>query len=266
MKKALVTIAIGEKYEALEKAYAKTRVEYAKRHGYEYIVYTEMPADWVEVKKDFPKKRQANMFKLYLPTLQHDFDFVAFIDVDTAVSPTAPCLTEHEPQIPKGGFAACETYDWDERHHYWPDWAEDYYKGLEEKYGVKFTDEIKNPQVNINGGLMLYRPQEISERWRELSEMDTPLTQENLLNVYDVQNGLVHIMPREWNLLWMYEKFRLGYLKPAKNDLIKARNKLLNLYGRPFEKPMIEDALKRCHMLHLAYEHEKLLWLDALKD
>lgn len=266
MKKALVTIAIGEKYERLEQSYSKTRIEYANRHGYDYIVYKEMPADWLEVKRDFPRSRQANMFKLYLPTLQHDYDFVAFIDVDTAVNSKAPCLTEFEPLIPKEGFAACETYDWDERHKYWPDWAEDYYKGLEEKYGVKLDNEITNPRLNINGGLMLYRPREISQRWKDLSEINTPLTQENLLNVHDVQNGLVHIMPREWNLLWMYEKFRIGYLKPATSDFWKARNKVINNYGRVFEKPLMEEALGRCHMLHLAYEHHKLLWLDAFQD
>lgn len=265
MKKALVTIAIGEKYERLEKAYAKTRVAYADRHGYEYIVYTEMPPEWVEVKKKFPVGRQANMFKLYLPTLQQDYGFVAFIDSDTAVNPDAPCLTEYEPKIPTGGFAACETFDWEERHHYWPRMAADYYKGLEDRYGVQL-EGIVNRKQNINGGLMLYRPQEIAERWRALSELDTPLTQENLLNVHDLQQGLVYFMPREWNLLWMYEKFRIGFLKPDTNDIVKVRNKLLNLYGKVFEKPLLEQAFRRCHMLHLAFEHEKLLWLDALKD
>lgn len=259
MKKALVTIAVGEKYEQMELETQASRVAYANRHGYDYIVYKEMPADWVEIKKAYPKNRQANMFKLYLPTLQQDYDFVAFIDTDTYVNPKAPCLSQFEPRIPKEGFAACVSYTWEERHRYWPNWARTYYEGLVERYGVTMP-ELWNERLDINGGLMLYRPREIAERWRHFSEMDTPLTQENLLNIHDLQNGLCYMMQDVWNRVWYYQKFRLGLLKPVRSEFGRYRNAFVNRYCSGIEKRLLRTELDRCFMMHFAYEHKKTLW------
>lgn len=265
MKKALVTIAIGEKFERIEDSYSQSRKAYAEKHGYEYIVYRDMPQKWLDIKRNYPQSRQANMFKLYLPTLQQEYDFVAFIDSDTYVNPWAPCLTEIEPLIPQFGFAACMSMTYEERHRYFPNWPVDYYKGLEERDNIKLPP-IRDRKIDINGGLMLYRPREIAERWLELASQDTTLTQENLLCVTDVQDGLCHIMEDVWNRIWYYQKYRTRFLRPVKSEFGRYRNALINRAAHPFEKLLLQKEIKRCYMMHFAYEHHKTLWPYSFGD
>lgn len=259
MKKALVTIAIGEKFEKIEDNYSKSRVDYANKHGFEYIVYRTMPDDWLKIKEKTPKGRQANLFKLVLPSLQQDYDFVAFIDSDTFINPFAPCLSELEPFIPKTGFAACMSHTYEERHRYFPNWPRTYYKGLEERDNITLPP-IRDPKIDINGGLMLYRPKEIAERWYDLACQETTLTQENLLCVNDVQEGLCHIMEDVWNRIWYYQKYRTRYLRPVKSEFGRYRNAFINRYTAPFEKQLLKKELRRCYMMHFAFEHHKTLW------
>lgn len=259
MRKALVTIALGEKYRHMEQLTCASRKRYAEKHGFEYLVYDELPQGFLRDRSELSPRELAYRFKLFLPTLQSDYDFVAFIDGDTFVNADAPSLELYESRIPSAGFAACTSYSYEERHRYWPDWSRTYYEGLAKMFGLELPT-LWDEQIDINSGLLLYRPQEIAERWRGYSEMATPLNEENILNLYDVQNGLCYLMDDNWNRIWYYQKYRLGFLKPATSQPVRYRNAAANRMLSGVEKSLLAKELNRCHMMHFAYEHHKTLW------
>jgi hypothetical protein len=97
MKTALVTIAIGEKFQGLYDRYARERFEhYARRHGYDLRVITA-------VVREIPGKK-LTWQKLCLGDLPwyRDYDRIACLDSDILIAHDAPAL----PDVPPG-FVGC---------------------------------------------------------------------------------------------------------------------------------------------------------------
>ena len=256
-KKKLVTLAVGDEYQRLERVSGPSRREYAKRHGWQYEVIERIPDSF---RQRFPGARfgwVCNLYKLLLPELNQEYDLVAYMDNDSVVSPRASCLSSYSDQLPSGGFAAVQTVHFAERARFHPEWAANYYAEL------PLGDLIvRNVEAQINGGLLLFRPREVRDAWTALLNSDTPLNEENRLNAHEVQAGRCLFLPGEWNLLWMYEKYRLGILRPQRNPFDKLWNRAYNRYiGKWHERARMNDALNRCFMLHLAFEHRKIHWL-----
>ena len=259
MKKAIFTIATGEKYQAIEARTSISRRRYAEKHGWDYVVLKTIPDDFRNQLKGASEGKIAQRFKIYSPHFQTDYDLVVFMDLDTIVSDSAPCLSEIADQIPEGGFAAASTHSFDERSRLFPDWAQDYYAGIEQKYNIRL--DVTDRSLCINTGLMVYRPREVKEKWRKLALDPSGMNDEHLLCLHEVQAGRCFFLPREWNMLWRYEKYRIGFLKPQRNALIKARNHAVNRSLKHFEKKLMRQALERCYLLHLASECKKSAWI-----
>ena len=260
MRKKIVTLAAGEDYQRLERASGPSRRAYAVRHGWDYEVIDQIPDVF---RAEHPTARfgmLCYLYKLSIPSRNLDHDLVAFFDCDSLLTPNAPCLSEFAERLPQGGFGAVQTVAYEERRRLHPDWAPDYYAQLE-KNGATLP-AIPDRTTQINAGLLLFRPAEVHERWTELLHLNSPLNEESRLNVYEVQQGRCLLLPPEWNLLWMYEKYRLGILKPQSNFPLRLRNYLYNrVLGKPLERRRLREAFGRCHLLHLAFEHHKIHWL-----
>lgn len=259
MRKALVTVAIGDRYERWEQISGQSRLHYAKQHGWEYIVIRSLPTD-LEGLASRPFSKACMMAKLLVPDMTHEYEIVATMDGDTFLNPNAECLTRYEPSIPAGGFAAVNTVTQEERHQLFPSWDVDYYQRLEKECAL--DKAIERRDLYINGGLLLFRPHEVAERWRELAVIPSKLSQENRLNVYEVQRNVCFALPEHWNTLWLYEKYRLKLLIPTVRRVISPTfiaNEIKNrLLWRLWEKPEILRCLARVSMVHLAFEHHKI--------
>ena len=248
-----MTLASGETYSELEKLTGPFRQSYAKRNGWEYLV-PELDCSPSKVSGD---GKQRYIDKLFLPQLYLDYDLIAFMDCDSLVNPKAPCLSEYYHLIPKGGFAAGQTISFDERKHF-AGWAEDYYKPYE-KHCIE--QPIKDRKTHINAGLLLFRPAEVAERWQALAAIDLPITSENRLNIYELQNGKCHLLPREWHILWQYYR-DINY--PILGRLAKVGRGVDKLFGYKLnfaiEREKFIEAFSRANFIHVAFEHQKLHW------
>ena len=93
MKTAIVTIVIGDRFRALYDRYARARFDdYARRHGYDLRVITD-------VVRDIPGKK-LTWQKLCLGDQPwfRDYDRIACLDSDILIASDAPAL----PEVPPG--------------------------------------------------------------------------------------------------------------------------------------------------------------------
>lgn len=93
MKTAIVTIVIGDRFRALYDRYARARFDdYARRHGYDLRVITD-------VVRDIPGKK-LTWQKLCLGDQPwfRDYDRIACLDSDILIARDAPAL----PEVPPG--------------------------------------------------------------------------------------------------------------------------------------------------------------------
>lgn len=265
VKKKIITLSLGEEYQRLERVSGPSRQAYANKHGWDYEVISEIPEPF---RTRYPAASFGwicNLYKLLLPRLNAHYDLVAYMDCDTLVAAHAPCLSQHLDELPPAGFGAVQTVSFEDRQRLHPEWAVDYYAQLERQWGLALT--IADRKKHINGGLLLFRPQAVLQAWDALLELDSPLNEENRLNVYEAQQGRCALLPPGWNLLWMYEKYKLGILKPQRNRWARLRNKLYNrFFGSRHERRRMQEALERCFMLHVAFEHRKIHWLAHPRD
>jgi len=159
-------------------------------------------------------------------------------------------------RIPHGGFAGVQDTTFEERKLF-PTWKRYYYDGLRD-YG--YDGAARYPERHINGGLLLYRPGDVYERWNELLNIDSDLNEENRLNVYEVQEDRCLLLPRHWNTIWLYERVRRGWSKGSYNS--KMSRRIAALYLRLTERKKINMVYRNVSMLHFAFEHKKMLYID----
>ncbi len=193
------------------------------------------------------------LYKLELPSQLVAYDLAAFLDSDAVLNPAAPCLSTFADALPSGGFGAVQTVSFTERSLF-PEWAPSYY----DEFRAEGLDRVPRPDLQMNGGLYLYRPHEVARRWRELLDLDTSMNEENRLCVYELQEGRCLFLPLAWNTVWLSERRRLG-IEPA----TRVGRVLNRLTGHVRERAALHDALLRSHMLHLAFEHSKVAWIDV---
>ena len=94
MKKALVTVSIGEKYTAMSEVTHPTLKAYADRIGAEFIVISER-----KINKLVPYFEKLQMYELF-----GTYDRIIFMDSDIAVRPDCPDLFEEVPESKIGVF------------------------------------------------------------------------------------------------------------------------------------------------------------------
>jgi len=223
MKKAVVTIVVGEKYRKMYNHVAPLNRIWMDRWGWDSIVIESIPDDFKALYSgnDKPSGWIFYMYKLFIPSLYRDYDLIAFVDCDCVINPNAPCLSEYIDKIPRGGFAGVQDASFEERKLY-PDWKRFYYDDLRDR---GYNESPRYPERHINAGLLLYRPSDVWERWIELLNIDTDLNEENRLNVYEVQEERCLFLPKEWNTVWLYERVRRGW---SSGTYINLANKYMN--------------------------------------
>lgn len=267
MKTALVSFAVGPLYERIERVTGPFRQRYADRHGYSYHVVSRLPQELIERFPDKGIKWYCVRAKLILPTLFQEYENLIIMDGDSFIMPDAPDLMQFEEMIPSGGFAAANTITHAERRKYFPDWSESYYDPLKpfltEPYSL--TDETKY----INSGLLMCRPREVAERWSALCAITGILNEENLLNTYEVQQGMcffLNSVDAKWHVLWFYEKHRRNALLPARKSPFSPRflwKTVKNRIAWPFWEPsLFSRCCRDCHFIHLAFEAKKCAFLS----
>lgn len=264
MRKALVTMAIGARFEREYEHLLPLREAWARRHGWDLHVVRSIPEPFVRAHSRSDKPGLGwccYLYKLQLPEAFSDYDLVAYVDSDIAINPAAPCLSAYESQIPAGGFAAVQTVGHEERRRLFPLWAEYYYDDLVAR---GFNRSVPNPKLHVSSGVLLFRPRDVAERWSALITLDTDLNEENRLNVYEVQAGRCFLLPGPWHVVWMYERHRVGLEKPIRTVWGRLARKCRKTvrWRRSRESAAILGTLQNCHMLHFGYEHEKVFFLD----
>ena len=260
MKKAVVSVVVGDMYRTIYDHIAPLNRMWTDRWGWDSIVIDSIPDGFgARYSKDGrPGGWIYYMYKLFIPSLYRDYDLVAFVDGDCVINPNAACLSEFIDRIPRGGFAGVQDTTFEERKLF-PNWKRYYYDGLRD-YGYDGTPHY--PERHINAGLLLYRPNDVRERWIELLNIDTDLNEENRLNVYEVQDDRCLFLPRNWNTIWLYERVRRGWSKGNYNN--KVSRKLHRCILGLTERKKVNMVYKNVSMLHFAFEHKKMLLIDPI--
>jgi len=259
MKKAMVTIVVGEKYRRIYNHVAPLNRKWMDRWGWDPIIIESIPENFRAqyAEKDKPSGWVFFMYKLYIPSLFRNYDLVAFIDSDCVINPNAECLSQYIDNIPTGGFAGGQPVTFEERKLF-PNWNQYYYDDLRSHGYDEFP---KYPDKHINSGLLLYRPSDVWERWLELLNMDSELNEENRLSVYEVQEDRCFFLPRQWHVVWLYERVRRGWSKGYySNKLTRKLNQCLLKFT---ERNRINMVYREVSLLHFALEHHKTFLIDT---
>jgi hypothetical protein len=126
LKKALVTIVIGEKYKFIFEKYCRMYWEkYADKHGYELFVF-DKPLDESELAKSRNVSWQKCLI-LSQPCFT-DCDRIVWIDADTAINPDSPDIADNVPMdkigcVDEYSIPTPEDYLWNLKRLY-NEWSE----------------------------------------------------------------------------------------------------------------------------------------------
>ena len=268
MRKALACMGIGGPYEAQLVASRPFRKAYADRHGWDLVDITEIDPR-ANALTEYKMALRCHLQKLLIPaTLADKYDLVLFVEADTVLHPDAPCISSYAPYLPPAGFGAVCDHIHQEREGVFG-WVGDHYDYIASSRhdGAKDFPPVTNRAVAMNGGVELYRPGEVAQRWLELFRNNAGHSDENLLNLYEVQQNRVFWLPSEWNRIWLYEKVRIRINASGSNLYAKVRNRLYNRYL--FKAlPQVESRAFRAHfptahIHHLAQEGHKMMRLAS---
>ena len=164
MKKALVTLAIGERYLANFKRYChESWSKYAKQHNLDVVVI-DRPID------DSPRAQSRNPAWQKCLILSHpdvkSYDQVAWVDSDILINPTSPSVFENVPQEMIGAvdkYATPNVEDhriWLEQlYEYWTENGIDFINNISPTdYHHKFGFEGEFQSV-VQTGVLVLSPQ-----------------------------------------------------------------------------------------------------------
>lgn len=259
MKKAVVTIVIGDKYRSIYNHVAPLNRRWMDRWGWDSIIIDDIPDDFRYSHSKSGKSFGliCMLYKLQIPSLFRHYDLVAFVDCDCVINPNATCLSEYAEGIPIGGFAAVQEVSFEERGLF-PGWPYYHYDGID---GTGYGGPPRFLKRHINSGLLLYRPEEVWARWLELLDVDSDLNDEYRLNISEVQDDKCLFLPEHWNVLWLYERVRRGWSKGSYGN--KISRKVNQLILSLTEREKANMVLRNSSMMHFALEHDKMMLIDT---
>ncbi len=257
-------MGIGPAHERQLQDTRPFRGAYAERHGWDLVEFTEMDARAQALGDSYSVRARCNLQKLLLPGALARYDLVLFLDADVIVNPDAPCIGIYEKFLRTGDIAAVACCIQQERLPLFG-WTHGHYDEI-----VKAPDGewprppvIRWPELYLNGGVVLYRPREVAERWLSLFTHNCGSdNEEHLLNLFEAQEGRVLWLPQEWNKIWRYEKVRVGINIRGNSLLVRAGNRVLNRYlfkvTPSFEMAMFRRHFPSAHFHHIASEGFKV--------
>jgi len=258
MKKAIVVLAVGSAYGALFKKVAPTFEHYAVKHGWEIKVVSELP-DWFRRQYSRPGwdfRLLCCAYKLYQPSLFADHDLLAIMDPDMVINPHAPCLSSYGDAIPEGGLAAVQDVSYSERSMF-SGWRRYHYADFMEEEDVA---RLPIPETHINSGLLLLRPSEVMEELARLNDDDSPLSDEDRINLRFVQTGRALLLPTKWNTVYPYELARRGYRgaepSPSRFRIVSRVKDEWNI--RVTQQELVMKLLPDVYVLHFASADKRI--------
>lgn len=260
MRKLMTVIAVGEVGQSVYRISQKHFETYAKKHGWELKVLDTIPD---EFKKRFPGRstgQLCNLYKLEFPKTIGHYDLAANFDADLLInSDNAEDLAESAHLLPTGGIAGVETTTHQERPVYFPNWSPSHFDTIDPllPQGVTIGDRTRH----INGGVILFKPQEVIEPFERLLAWETAMHEEDRINVGLVSHGKCHFLEPAWNTVWGYVRIRNGL------EAVYKKRGSLNFYlGRITNKKLwkwiepkhITRYYKQVKILHFQGESHKM--------
>ena len=129
------------------------------------------------------------------------------------------------------------------RHYHYSDFLND-----------QEAERLPFPETHINTGLMLVKPSGVMDEFSSLNEDDSPLSDEDRINLRFTQTGRVLLLPTKWNAVYPYELVRRGYYRgqgsPSRFRLVRRIEDEWHL--RVTEQRLIMKVFPEVYVLHFA--------------
>ena len=243
MKKALVTLAIGDRYLANFKRYChESWSKYAKQHNLDVVVIDRAIDDSPRAKSRNPAWQKCLI--LSHPNVK-PYDQVTWVDSDILINPTSPSVFENVPLDMIGAvdkYATPNVEDhriWLEQiYEYWTEEGIDFINNISPTdYHNKFGFEVEFQSV-VQTGVLVLSPQyhrgllehvyhNYEDKGRAGWDFEMrPLSYEILTN------NLEYWLNPKFNMPWSFIKhFLYPFLKSSDSYIYKAMNYVLRRSG-----------------------------------
>lgn len=264
MRKAIAISVIGSEYHALYRKLAPTYEHYAARHGWDIKVATEFPDSFVRQysRPNWNLRDLSCAFKMYQPALYPEYDLLAIMDPDMIIHPAAPCLSSYSSAIPPGGIAAVQDVSYAERQLF-DNWSTCHYDTFLDAQEVA---QLPFPELHVNTGLVLVRPEEIKDDWISIMNIDSDMQEEDRINLQVTQKGLTFMLPTKWNVVYPYELVRRGY-QAWTHPKSRVTRRITYEYDMHVKHPrLVNEIFRDVYVLHFASIDKRIpLYLDTAK-
>jgi lipopolysaccharide biosynthesis glycosyltransferase len=158
MRKAIVVMAIGEKYRRRFDSQSEMINNYAKVCG-ATVKLIDTPPD-----SDF--KRPLLAQKLLIPEMVKEFDIALFIDLDILIHPSSPSVFDFLPKE-KHFAAVLEPRGTLEYKRAWSHLPHQGFETIGDYFGKRNFELSEKLKGSINGGVFVFHPSAIADMFKE---------------------------------------------------------------------------------------------------
>lgn len=260
VKKAVVLLAVGEKYEKLLSCNISQFKNYAEKHNADLVVIKQKP--------DSTNKRSFFYQKLLLPDQLKEYDTCVFFDIDILINPDCPSLFDILPD--DKGFAAVYSPRGSDKFKAFYSNRPEILSETPETYfsNRNFPPPYNNLTGNINGGVFVFKPKLIAEAFKNYYFSDHSQGEKEAFEeapmAYITQSlGLFFPLDEKFNTQFFYELYTpegKNILKIKKNLFYKIINEIfIRIFKLPpdiliFKKlrTFSNQILKKVYILHFS--------------
>lgn len=227
VKKAVVLLAVGEKYEKLLSTNISQFKSYAVKYNAELVIINQKP--------DSSNKRSFFYQKLLLPDLLKQYDVCVFFDIDILINPDCPSLFDLLLEN-KGFGAVYSPRESDKFKAFYSNRPEILSETTETYFSNRnFPSPYNNLTGNINGGVFVFRPRLIAEAFKNYyfsdhSQGEKEAFEEAPMAYISQSLGLFYPLDEKFNTQFFYELYTpegKNILKIKKNLFYKIINEIL---------------------------------------
>lgn len=234
VKKAVVLLAVGEKYEKLLSCNISQFKCYAEKYNAELVIINQKP--------DSTNKRSFFYQKLLLPDLLKQYDVCVFFDIDILINPDCPSLFDLLPEDKSFG-AVYSPRGSDKFKAFYSNRPEILNETTETYFSSRnFPPPYSNLTGNINGGVFVFRPGLIAEAFKSYyfsdhSQGEKEAFEEAPMAYISQSLGLFYPLDEKFNTQFFYELYTpegKNILKIKKNLFYKIINEIfIKVFNAP---------------------------------